>query len=61
MNEEFLINFCRRDQVWLVMRKTARKEYFYITVAECFTEEAAELLRNSLIKDIKQLNEESYK
>ncbi len=50
MNEEYIIDFCRRDQVWLVMRRTARKDYFYITIAECFTEEAAELLRKELMK-----------
>ena len=50
MNEEFIIDFCRRDQVWLVMRRTARCEYMYITVAECFTAESAELLRKELIK-----------
>ncbi len=48
MNEEFIINFCRRDQIWLVMRRTARCDYMYITVAECFTEESAQLLRKAL-------------
>ncbi len=51
MNEEYIIIFCRRDQVWLVCRKTARKGYFYITTAECFTEKSAELLRKVLIKN----------
>ena len=48
MNEEYIILYCRRDQVWLVARKSARKPYLYITQAECFTEESAEMLRDAL-------------
>ncbi len=50
MNEEFIINFCRRDQIWLVCRQTARDKKFYITIAECFTEEAALILHKELSK-----------
>ena len=42
---EYVILYCRRDQVWLVARQSARKGYLYITQAECFTKEAAEILR----------------
>jgi hypothetical protein len=47
---KFIILYCRRDQVWLVARKSTRKPYLYTTQAECFTEEAAELLYKELIK-----------
>ena len=48
MEKEYIILYCRRDQVWLVARKSARKSYLYITQAECFTKESAELLREAL-------------
>ena len=48
MNEEYIILYCRRDQVWLVARLSTRKPYLYITQAECFTQESAELLREAL-------------
>ena len=50
MTDKFFINYCRRDQVWLVCKRTARKKYFFVTVAECFTEEAAEILYRELSK-----------
>ncbi len=50
MNEEYIIIYCRRDQVWLVCKKSARTDYFYTTQAECFTSESAELLRKELNK-----------
>ncbi len=47
---EYIILYCRRDQVWLVARVSARKLHVYITQAECFTEESAELLIKALNK-----------
>ena len=47
---EYIILYCRRDQVWLVARVSARKPNLYITQAECFTEESAELLIEALNK-----------
>ncbi len=53
MEEEFIINYCRRDQVWLVCRRTARDKKMFITIAECFTKESAEILYRELTKDTK--------
>ncbi len=50
LSDEYFINFCRRDQIWLVCRQTSRDKKFYITVAECFTEEAALILWKELSK-----------
>ena len=44
MGSEYFINFCRRDQIWLVCRRTARDPKMFITIAECFTEESALIL-----------------
>lgn len=45
---EYIILFCRRDQVWLVARKTKRTPHIYVTIAECFTEESATILWKEL-------------
>ncbi len=45
---KYIILYCPRDHVWIVARQTGRRDYVYITVAECFTEEAAELLYKEL-------------
>ncbi len=50
MDNEFIINYCRRDQVWLVCRRTARDKKMFITIAECFTEDSALILYKELSK-----------
>ena len=47
---EYIILYCRRDNIWLVARKTARTYYIYKTIAECFTEKSAEILYKELSK-----------
>ena len=49
MNDEFIILYCDRDKVWLVARRTWQQHRFK-TVAECFTEESAEILYEGLMK-----------
>ena len=51
MKPEFIIHFCPRDHVWLVAQKSARRNYFYKTIAECFTEESAEILYRELMRN----------
>lgn len=54
MNSKYIIQYCPRDKVWLVCRKT-HIDYKFKTVAECFTEESAELLYGALMKNEKKL------
>ncbi len=49
--DEYIINYCRRDQVWIVCRRTARTRHVFTTIAECFTAHAAEILYEELKKE----------
>ncbi len=50
MNPKYIILYCKRDKLWLVAERTW-KGYVYKTLAECFTEEAAEVLYQELTKN----------
>jgi len=44
---KYIIQYCPRDKVWLVCRQTYIN-HKYKTVAECFTEESADMLYKAL-------------
>lgn len=48
--QEYIILYCGRDHIWLVARRTARTNYIYKTIAECFTETSALILYKKLNK-----------
>ena len=50
MKNEIIINYCKRDSLWLVCRRTTKNPHIFVTIAECFTEESAEILYRELSK-----------
>ena len=50
MQNEIIINYCKRDSLWLVCRRTTKNPHVFVTIAECFTEESAEILYKELSK-----------
>ncbi len=50
MKNEIIINYCKRDVLWLVCRRTTKNPHVFVTIAECFTEESAEILYRELSK-----------
>ena len=50
MKNEIIINYCKRDSLWLVCKRTRKNPHVFVTLAECFAEEYAEILYRELSK-----------
>ena len=46
---KYILHICDRDKIWIVCQYS-KKRKCYLTIAECFTEEASTILLKELIK-----------